>query len=298
MKRNIGSRRRVAPPRGHRRRGDAVGRRAVITGDGKRRIGRGVRVLVPLCVLALIPFLDAATAAAPRLPSLSISPSVSIEEGGAGTTNASFKVTLSAPSHKVVRVRFATDGFFATEGTDYRRATGTLVFKPGQRSKQILVQIIGDTVPEDVEDFYVNLSNPRNARLRIAQATARIVANDLPAPFTVAADLKASDGPGTGRAVITLDAPKGEARFTLEVRNSPRDPLSVHIHSRTFALGGGFRSLQPVPPRDGIVTGAIQVTPRTILMMDANLADFVVDVHVDPLGNVPGDLTGDLRRVP
>jgi hypothetical protein len=32
--------------------------------------------------------------------------------------------------------------------------------------------------------------------------------------------------------------------------------------------------------------------------MDANLADFEVDVHTDPLDNVPGDLSGDLRRAP
>jgi len=259
---------------------------------------RGARLLVPLSLLALIPFLDAATAAAPRLPSLSISPPASISEGDEGTTNASFTVKLSASSRKVVSVRFRTEGFFATQGTDYRAASGTLVFKRGQRTKRVVVQIIGDTVPEDVEDFYVSLSKPRNARLRVAQAAGKIAADDLPPPFTVVADLKAGQGPAIGHAVITLDAPKGEATFTLEVRNSTRDPISAHIHSRSMALGGGFPSLTPVPPRDGIVTGAIQVAPRTILLMDANLADFWVAVRVDPRDNVPGDLIGDLRRAP
>jgi hypothetical protein len=248
MKRNTGSTRREAPRRGMRRRGDAVGRSAVTTRDEKRsRSGRGVRLLVPLSLLALIPFLDAATAATPRLPSLSISPPASIAEGDEGTTGASFTVKLSAPSRKVVSVRFRTEGFFATQGTDYRAAGGTLVFKRGQRTKQVVVQIIGDTVPEDVEDFYVSLSKPRNARLRVAQAAGKIAADDLPAPFTVVADLKAGQGPAIGHAVITLDAPKGEATFTFEVRNSPRDPISAHIHSRSGALGGGYPSLTPVP---------------------------------------------------
>ncbi len=259
---------------------------------------RGARLLVPLSLLALIPFLDAATAAAPRLPSLSISPPASISEGDEGTTNASFTVKLSASSRKVVSVRFRTEGFFATQGTDYRAASGTLVFKRGQRTKRVVVQIIGDTVPEDVEDFYIRLSNPRNARLRVDQAAGKIAADDLPPPFSVVADLKAGQGPAIGHAVITLDAPRGEATFTLEVRNSLRDPISAHIHSRSGALGGGFPSLTPVPPRDGIVTGAIQVAPRTILLMDANLADFLVEVHHDRLGTLPEDLSGDLRRAP
>jgi hypothetical protein len=259
---------------------------------------RGARLLVPLSLLALVPFLDAASAAAPRLPSLSISPPASIAETDQGTTSATFAVKLSSPSRSAVRVRFKTVGSFATQGTDYQAAAGTLVFKPGQRTKQIVVQIIGDTVPEDVEDFYVHLWKPTNARIKVDQAGGKIAANDLPAPFKVAAELKAADGPATGHAEITLDAAAGKVRFALEVRNSARAPVSAHIHSRSMALGGGYPSLTPVPPRDGVVTGAIDVSPRTILLMNANLTDFFVEVHVDPQENVAADLSGDLHRVP
>ena len=297
MKRNTGPTRREAPRPGMRRRGHAVGRSAVTTrGEERSRIGSGLRLLIPLSLLALMPFLDAASAAAPRLPSLSISPPATLAEGDESTTKASFKVKLSAPSRKVVRVRFRTSGFSATQGVDYQAAGGTLVFQQGQRTKQVVVQIIGDTVPEDVEDFYIRLSNPRNARLRVAQAPGKIAESDLPAPFSVVADLKAGEGPATGHARITLDATEREATFTLEVRNSPRDPIEAHIHSRSLALGGAYPSLRPVPTRDGIVTGAIQVALRTILLMDANLADFYVEVH--DVDNAPGSLLGDLHRGP
>ena len=259
------------------------------------------KVLLSFATLVFVCALGAGVSRAPaaaRLPALSISPPASIPEGDQGTTVASFKVKLSAPTRRMVSVRYRTDGFLATEGADFRVARGTLVFKPGQRTKRVVVQIVGDTVPEDVEDFYVILSKPRNAGLRVAQATGKIAASDLPAPFSVAADLKAGEGPGTGHALITLDAVKGEATFTLEVRSSPRDPTGAHIHSRTTALGGSYPSLQPLPSRDGTVSGTIQVPPRTILMMDANLADFLVEVHVGPALNSPGDLSGDLRRVP
>ena len=259
---------------------------------------RGARLLVPLSLLALVPFLDAASAAAPRLPSLSISPPASITETDQGTSSAIFAVKLSSPSRTAVRVRFKTVGSFATQGTDYRAAAGTLVFKPGQRMKQIDVKILGDTVPEDVEDFYIRLSKPRNARIRVDQAGGKIAANDLPAPFRVSADLKAAEGLATGHADITLDAATGKVSFTLEVRNSARAPVFAHIHSRTTALGGAYPTLTPVPPRDGVVMGAIDVSPRTILLINANLADFFVEVHVDPQENVPADLSGDLRRVP
>jgi hypothetical protein len=65
-----------------------------------------------------------------------------------------------------------------------------------------------------------------------------------------------------------------------------------------MALGGGYPSLQPLPSRDGVVSGTIQLSPRTIVMIDANLADFYVEVHVGPDEHSVGDLNGDLRRQP
>jgi hypothetical protein len=60
--------------------------------------------------------------------------------------------------------------------------------------------ILGDTVAEPEEMFSVALSKPQNARLSTSksQATGRVAANDLPPAFSIAAELKADDGPGTG----------------------------------------------------------------------------------------------------
>jgi hypothetical protein len=258
---------------------------------------RAAVLLFPLSLFAVASLTAGASAAAPRLPSLSISAPASIVEGV--TTNASFQVRLSGRSRKPVSVRFRTRGFFATQGADYRQTSGTLVFKPGQRTRQIVVAILDDTVAEDVEDFAVQLSRPHNARLRVAQAIGRIAPNDLPPPFSVTADLKAGQGPATGRAAITLDAARAEVRFTLEVHNSPRDPVAAHIHSRSMALQGAYPVLRPVPGRDGVASGAVQVAPKVILAIDANLPDFFVEVHVGPDPNsAPGDLVGDLHRAP
>src|SRR6185312_8027902 len=52
-------------------------------------------------------------------PSISIN-DVSVTEGNAGTTTATFTVSLSNPSSQTVSVNFATAGNNATSGTDFQ----------------------------------------------------------------------------------------------------------------------------------------------------------------------------------
>ena len=56
----------------------------------------------------------------------------------------------------------------AASGSDYDPAGGTLVFAPGETSKQIVVQVNGDTTVEPDEKFSVNLSNATGATIRDA----------------------------------------------------------------------------------------------------------------------------------
>ena len=60
------------------------------------------------------------------LPTLSITSAVSVAEGNAGATPATFTVTLSAASGQTVTVNYATGGGTATAATDYTAASGTL----------------------------------------------------------------------------------------------------------------------------------------------------------------------------
>src|SRR5207237_5613075 len=45
----------------------------------------------------------------------------------------------------------------------FRDLTGMLTFAPGEVSKTIIVQIIGDTIRENKETLTLRLSNPNNA---------------------------------------------------------------------------------------------------------------------------------------
>ncbi|WP_284448496.1 putative Ig domain-containing protein [Pseudoxanthomonas mexicana] len=113
------------------------------------------------------------------LPSLSID-DVSVVEGNAGTVNAIFTVALGAASGQTVSVNYATADGTATQPADYTSASGTLTFTPGQTTRTITVPVIGETVPEANETFFVNLSGEANATISDNQGVGTITNDDVP----------------------------------------------------------------------------------------------------------------------
>jgi hypothetical protein len=76
---------------------------------------------------------------------------------------ATVTVTLSKPAAGGETVDYATsdaaDPSHATAGEDYTDTHGTITFTTGQTSQTIGVPLLGDSDPEDDEDFRVTLSN-------------------------------------------------------------------------------------------------------------------------------------------
>lgn len=105
---------------------------------------------------------------------------LSITEGNAGTSIATFNVALSAVSSQTVTVNYATANNTASAGTDYVAASGTLTFAPGQQSQPISITINGDTTFEPNESFDVNLSSAANATIADSQGVGTIVDDDPP----------------------------------------------------------------------------------------------------------------------
>ena len=126
---------------------------------------------------------------------------VTMAEGNAGTSTATFNVTLSTASTQIVTVQYATANGTATAGSDYAATSGMLTFTPGMTSQPINVTINGDTVLEPGETFFINLSNPTNATLVDVQGRGVIVNDDGPYIVTNANDA----GPGSLRQAV-LDA--------------------------------------------------------------------------------------------
>jgi hypothetical protein len=156
----------------------------------------------PSVTLFVIPGAGAPT------PSLSIA-DTSLAEGDAGTTNATFQVTLSAASASQVTVDYATADGSATAGSDYVATSGTLTITAGQTTGQILIPVIGDTNVEPDETFFVNLSAPSNATISDGQAVGTIMNDDTPMLWLSIADTSLPEGnAGTTNAQfqVTLSA--------------------------------------------------------------------------------------------
>ena len=100
-------------------------------------------------------------------PTISIN-GVTLAEGNSGSTAFVFTVSLSNPSSNQVTVNYATaagttnpatGGTSCAGGTDFLNLTSTqLTFAAGEISKQVTVQVCGDTNAEANETFFVNLS--------------------------------------------------------------------------------------------------------------------------------------------
>ena len=108
---------------------------------------------------------------------------VSITEGDSGTKSATFEVALSEPTTVPVEVSWSTaDGTATAGGNDYIAATGTLRFEPGETTKEVVIQVVGDGDVEADEQFFVNLGSPVQATIGDARGVATIKNTDLPPP--------------------------------------------------------------------------------------------------------------------
>ena len=138
------------------------------------------------------------TVAVRPAPVLSVN-DATVTEGDdpATTTDAVFTVSLSnATVTRTVTVNWSTANGTAQAGSDYRAASGTLSFAPGETSKQVRIGVLGDTLEESDETFTVNLS--------AASAAATI-----------------SDGSGVG--TIREDDDRRPTADVIDVVPDPRD---------------------------------------------------------------------------
>jgi hypothetical protein len=132
---------------------------------------------------------------------------VTISEGDAGNTAATFTISLNHPSPNEVRVHWATGNGTATAPGDYLTAAGDETFAPGDTSRRVNVPVVGDTVVEPDETFTVTLSNPSGANIGDGQGvgTIRNDDTDQPRPRLSVGDAAVGEGnAGTTPATFTI----------------------------------------------------------------------------------------------
>jgi len=100
---------------------------------------------------------------------------VAMKEGNSGLTAFAFTVSLSVAYDVPVTVSYTMANGTATADSDYQTASGTPTFAPGETTKTVTVQVIGDRLPESNETFSVNLSTPINGTIADGQGVGTIV---------------------------------------------------------------------------------------------------------------------------
>lgn len=166
------------------------------------------------------------------LPVLSLFPS-SVLEGDSGTNDMVVAVSLSAPSGRTVSFNYGTSNSTAAAFFDYRNASGLISMPTGMTQTNFVLRILGDTLPEGTEFFWVYPTTPVN----LVFATNRYVATIFDNDFRVML-------PSSG-------APNGSISF-VSVSNR------VHRVERTFSLQPP--NWQPVPGAESVLGNGSAIT--------------------------------------
>jgi uncharacterized repeat protein (TIGR01451 family) len=109
-------------------------------------------------------------------PTVSVT-DVNITEGNSGTNNAVFRVYLSTQNGLATSINYTTSNGTARAGTDFIGRSGTLTFAPGSAvlTQSVTIQVLGDTLTESNEFFYLQLTSVSNAVLSKAQGIGTII---------------------------------------------------------------------------------------------------------------------------
>lgn len=168
-------------------------------------------------------------------------------EGTGANSGFNFVVALSPVSSSTVTVAYATQAGTASAGSDFVSASGTLSFAPGESSKNVSVQIVGDSTDEPNESFSLALSSPTNASIGVSSATLSIIDDDVAGPGPVGLSSRPSNTscvapaeiPGAGGSLQVVKAfpnlPDDFAQ-TIGIRQSANDTSKFFVFQRLGAI--------------------------------------------------------------
>jgi len=195
----------------------------------------------------------------------------SITEGDKFTTFF-LPVRLSKTSKQAVRINYTAFPGEAKSGKDYNLSAGTLIFAPGQTQKNILVTIVGDTLPEQLkESFSVRLSSPVNANIdKPADALTKFNILDNDKTEITINDISVVEG--------TFGAKT--ANFTVSLSKISEQPAQV-FYSTQNGSALGFQDFIPIYSSitipAGQKTGAIRI-PIKVDNLDEDNEKFSVNL--------------------
>jgi predicted extracellular nuclease len=159
-------------------------------------------------------------------------------EGNAGTAVMTFNVTLSSPMPNTITVNYQTaSNGSAIANVDYTAKTGTVTFNPGEQSKPVTIDVIGDTTYELNETFLINLDTPSaGATIFDGQAVGTINNDDTAPVFTINDVPSFTEGnSGTTNAVLTVTKTGAtEVSATVDFATAPGTATAVSDYTHSF----------------------------------------------------------------
>jgi spore coat protein A len=216
-------------------------------------------------------------------PTLSVS-DATVAEGDAGTTLASFTVSLSARSEKPVQVLAGTADGTATAGQDYVALAPpiTVDFPAGdaQLTHGVVVSVNGDAVVEPDETFSVSLSEPQNATLADGSGLGTIV-NDDGVPTVSINDVSVTEG----------DAGSVNATFDVALSASSSSPVRVVAFTEDSTATAGA-DYTPVVPDTLVFAPLSTLQTLSVPVLGDPLDEFDEVLRVR-LGSALGAVVGD-----
>lgn len=214
-------------------------------------------------------------------------------EGDSGTTNATFTVTRSGNTTTAFNVNYATANGTAQQPGDYSSRTGTLSFAANNMSKTISVPVVGDTLDEADETFFVNLSGaPAGVTISDNQGLGTILdddetpaANDDGTPTRIAVDEDSSGGITTN--VLANDTGLGDTPMAVEIQTQAGKGTATVNPDKTITYKPGL-------DQTGDDSYVYKITDS-----DGQSDTATVFLEINPVNDRPvaRDLTGDDDRI-
>jgi hypothetical protein len=193
---------------------------------------------------------DLEIAAVPPFSEIYPGGNISVPEGTGTNPTATFTVTRSeVGSGQAVTVGYATGPVTAQSGIDFVPASGTVTFAPGELSRTVGVEIVGDALDEPDEFFHLVFQNPQGAEI--------IVVHD-PSCFIV--DDDATQPPVSINGTSLVEGDSGNTAATLQVSFAGTAGATVAWETRTDTATSGVDFV----PASGVLTFAPGETTKTV----------------------------------
>lgn len=194
----------------------------------------------------------------------------SANEGAFGTKSLSFIVSLSAAAQQTTSVRYQTlDGTATVAGNDYVAASGSITFRPGQRTATVAVGVRGDRTAEPHETFQVVLTSATGATLGDATATGTILDDDgvvrsVSVTGPPAAVNEGAAATFTFRLSGAATAPVIVSYATSDLTASSASDYTAATGSLTFAVGETSKQISVATRTDSVVESDETVQMRIV----------------------------------